>query len=197
MTQTDIDKGRLIVPGRRRAGEARRVRHRAHRPVDRARRRLTRRRPLRGSMRRTTMANDKRNDPFRAFNFSVEIDGIPSGALREVERPDRRGRRGRLPRRHGPAAATCASLSGLRKYSQHHAEARLHQGQHAVAVVQQHPQRPARPAQRHDRADERGARAGDALARRERLDQQDRRAQRSRPAATRWRWSRSNWSTKG
>lgn len=30
------------------------------------------------------MANDKRNDPFRAFNFSIEIDGIPSGAFSEV-----------------------------------------------------------------------------------------------------------------
>jgi phage tail-like protein len=30
------------------------------------------------------MANDKRNDPFRAYNFSVEIDGIPNGGFAEV-----------------------------------------------------------------------------------------------------------------
>ena len=26
------------------------------------------------------MATDERNDPFRGFNFRVEIDGVPSGA---------------------------------------------------------------------------------------------------------------------
>lgn len=30
------------------------------------------------------MATDKRNDPFRAFNFAVEIDGIARGAFSEV-----------------------------------------------------------------------------------------------------------------
>jgi phage tail-like protein len=30
------------------------------------------------------MTTDKRNDPFRGFNFSVEIDGIPRGAFSEV-----------------------------------------------------------------------------------------------------------------
>lgn len=30
------------------------------------------------------MATDKRNDPFRAYNFSIEIDGIPRGAFSEV-----------------------------------------------------------------------------------------------------------------
>jgi phage tail-like protein len=30
------------------------------------------------------MPTDKRNDPFRSFNFSIEIDGIPSGAFSEV-----------------------------------------------------------------------------------------------------------------
>jgi phage tail-like protein len=30
------------------------------------------------------MATDKRNDPFRAYNFAIEIDGVPSGAFSEV-----------------------------------------------------------------------------------------------------------------
>lgn len=30
------------------------------------------------------MATDKRNDPFRAYNFSIEIDGIPTGAFAEA-----------------------------------------------------------------------------------------------------------------
>ncbi len=30
------------------------------------------------------MATDKRNDPFRAYNFSIEIDGVASGAFSEV-----------------------------------------------------------------------------------------------------------------
>lgn len=30
------------------------------------------------------MATDKRNDPFRGFNFSVQIDGIARGAFSEV-----------------------------------------------------------------------------------------------------------------
>jgi phage tail-like protein len=30
------------------------------------------------------MATDKRNDPFRAYNFSVQIDGIARGAFSEV-----------------------------------------------------------------------------------------------------------------
>jgi phage tail-like protein len=30
------------------------------------------------------MATDKRNDPFRGFNFSVEIDNIPRAAFSEV-----------------------------------------------------------------------------------------------------------------
>jgi phage tail-like protein len=30
------------------------------------------------------MATDKRNDPYRACNFAIEIDGIPSGAFSEV-----------------------------------------------------------------------------------------------------------------
>jgi phage tail-like protein len=30
------------------------------------------------------MATDKRNDPYRAFNFSLEIDGIPRGAFSEA-----------------------------------------------------------------------------------------------------------------
>ena len=42
MTQTDIDSGRLICRGRRRPGETGGVRHRAHRPVDGACRRLMR-----------------------------------------------------------------------------------------------------------------------------------------------------------
>ncbi len=30
------------------------------------------------------MATDKRNDPFRVYNFAIEIDGVPSGAFAEV-----------------------------------------------------------------------------------------------------------------
>ncbi len=30
------------------------------------------------------MATDKRNDPFRAYNFSIEIDGIARGAFSEA-----------------------------------------------------------------------------------------------------------------
>jgi phage tail-like protein len=30
------------------------------------------------------MATDKRNDPYRAYNFSIEIDGIARGAFSEV-----------------------------------------------------------------------------------------------------------------
>jgi phage tail-like protein len=30
------------------------------------------------------MATDKRNDPFRAFNFSIEIDGVARGAFSEA-----------------------------------------------------------------------------------------------------------------
>src|SRR5437763_10928485 len=30
------------------------------------------------------MPNDKRNDPFRAYNFEIVIDGVASGAFSEV-----------------------------------------------------------------------------------------------------------------
>ena len=30
------------------------------------------------------MATDARNDPFRSYNFSIEIDGVPSGGFAEV-----------------------------------------------------------------------------------------------------------------
>src|SRR5262245_34994312 len=30
------------------------------------------------------MATDTRNDPFRGYNFSIEIDGVPTGGFAEV-----------------------------------------------------------------------------------------------------------------
>ena len=60
---------------RRRAGEAGRVRDRPHRPVDRPLRQLTHRRlPM----------TDARLDPFRTFNFRLEIDGTEVAAFSEV-----------------------------------------------------------------------------------------------------------------
>ena len=79
------------------------------------------------------MATGERNDPFRAFNFQLEIDGVPLGAFSEVQRADRRRRRGRLPRRHRPAAER-AQADRAAQVHQHHAQARLHAGQVAVAA---------------------------------------------------------------
>ena len=157
---------------RRRAGEAGRVRDRPHRPVDGARRRLNR------LDRRRSDYGDRENAAtrFASFNFQLEIDGMPLGAFSEVQRTDGGGRRGRLPRRHRRAAQRAQARRAAQVH-EHHAQARLHAGHLALGLVPEHRERRSRPAQRHDHADERRAPAGAALARRERLDQQDRRAE--------------------
>ena len=51
------------------------------------------------------MATGERKDPFRGFNFRVEIDGINVGSFSDVQRAVKRWRRGRVPqwRRHAAA----------------------------------------------------------------------------------------------
>ena len=128
MTQTDIDNGRLIVRGRRRAGEAGRVRDRPDRPVDRARRRLSARQL------RRRHGNRRADRSVPRVQLQLEIDGVPSGGFSEVERPDRRRRRRRLPRGHR-LQLNVRKLPRPAQVREHHAQARLHAGQVAVGVV--------------------------------------------------------------
>ena len=123
------------------------------------------------------MATGERRDPFRAFNFQLEIDNLAARRVQRVQRPDGRRRRGGLPRRHRPAAQR-AQAGRPAQVHQHHAQARLHAGRTSlwdwysnivngvadrrnVTIVLMNEERAA----------------GAALARRERLDQQDRRAE--------------------
>lgn len=62
------------------------------------------------------MATDKRIDPYRAFNFEVEIDGTPVGAFSEVSGLTAEG--DSVDYREGTDRAnTVRKLTGLRKYS--------------------------------------------------------------------------------
>ena len=45
------------------------------------------------------VATGDRNDPYSAFNFIVEIDGVAVGGFGEVQRPHDRDQRHRVPRR--------------------------------------------------------------------------------------------------
>jgi phage tail-like protein len=62
------------------------------------------------------MATDKRNDPYRAFNFSLEIDGIARGAFSEVSGLTAEG--DSVDYREGTDMQhNVRKLVGLRKYS--------------------------------------------------------------------------------
>jgi phage tail-like protein len=62
------------------------------------------------------MATDKRNDPFRGFNFRVEIDGIGAGAFNEVSGLTAEG--DAVDYREGTDAVNnVRKLVGLRKYA--------------------------------------------------------------------------------
>ena len=125
------------------------------------------------------MATAERRDPYRSFNFQLEIDGVPLGAFSEASGLTAEG--DAVDYREGTDMQQQRAQAGrAAQVHQHHAQARLHAGQVAVAVVRKHRQRPARSPQRHHRAAERGAPAGAALARGERLAQQDRRARAAR-----------------
>ena len=66
-----------------------------------------------------------RNDPFSAFNFLVEIDGVTVGRFLGVQRPVDRDRRHRVP--HGRRGHHRAQAARAEEVQQHHPEARLHQ----------------------------------------------------------------------
>jgi phage tail-like protein len=62
------------------------------------------------------MATDKRLDPFRTFNFEVEIDGTPVGSFSEVSGLTAEG--DAVEYREGTDMVnTARKLMGLRKYS--------------------------------------------------------------------------------
>ncbi len=62
------------------------------------------------------MASDKRNDPFRTFNFEVQIDGTPVGSFSEVGGLTAEG--DPVEYREGTDRDnTVRKLTGLRKYA--------------------------------------------------------------------------------
>ena len=87
------------------------------------------------------MATGERRDPFRAFNFQLEIDNIARGAFSECSGLTAEG--DAVDYREGTdLQPNVRKLVGLRKYYQHHAQARLHAGRYlAVGLVQKHSQR--------------------------------------------------------
>ena len=141
------------------------------------------------------MATAERRDPFRSFNFQLEIDGVPLGAFSEASGLTAEG--DAVDYREAP---TCSSnvrkLVGPAQVHEHHAEARLHAGQIAVGLVQKHRQRQSRPAQRHHHPDER--RREQVCAGTPRTPGSTRsKARALRQPATKSRWSRWSSSTKG
>ena len=85
-------------------------------------------------------ASPVRNDPFVSGNFLVEIEGIAATSFSEVSGLDTSIEV--VDYRSGDAKLyTEQKLPGLRKYSQHCLEARIHQGYFSVELVQRHRRR--------------------------------------------------------
>ena len=92
------------------------------------------------------MATDTRNDPYRGFNFRVEIDGLPVGGFSEVSGLTADG--DVVDYREGTDPPTTSQARGPAQVREHRAQARLHAERHAVALVPAHRATAARPAQR-------------------------------------------------
>ena len=150
MTQTDIDNGRLIcVVGVAPVKPAEFVIVRIGLWTAHADRLSAARSPDHGH-RRT-------HDPFRAFNFRVEIDGVPIGAFSEVSGLTADG--DAVDYREGTDTVNpCASCRACASTATSSLKRGYTQDDTLWQLVREHRQRRRRPAQRHHRADERGAR---------------------------------------
>ena len=103
-------------------------------------------------------ATADRHDPFAAFNFRVDIDGITvagfsecSGLTTETDI---------IEYREGNEDITVRKLPGQKKYANIVLKRGYTTAKRAVAVAQERPQRPDRPALRVDHPARRGAQAG-------------------------------------
>ena len=143
--------GQLVIEVDRRTDHAGGVRRVPDHPAARAAR-WWRRVTERGAC---TMANGDRVDPYRNFNFMVEIDGITQAGVRRVHRLRLEQRPDRVPGGHGPDDRPQAP--GHDEVQQHHAQVgadrlaralrlvpRHHQGQDRAQERQHRPRRPRR-----------------------------------------------------
>ena len=79
------------------------------------------------------MATADRSDPYRGFNFQLEIDGVPLGAFSEASGLTAEG--DAVDYREGTdVQPNVRKLHRPAQVHQHHAQARLHAGQVAVAA---------------------------------------------------------------
>ena len=93
------------------------------------------------------MATGERRDPFRAFNFQLEIDNIARGAFSECSGLTAEG--DAVDYREGTdLQPNVRKLVGLRKYTNITLKRGYTQDNVALGLVQKHPQRRRRPAQR-------------------------------------------------
>ena len=103
------------------------------------------------------MATATRIDPFRTFNFRIEIDGLTVGAFRECSGLTADGNS--VEYREGTdVARTVRKMPGLLSYGNIMMGRGYTPNRELWDLVHQHRQRPERPAKWDDRADERGAR---------------------------------------
>ena len=86
------------------------------------------------------MATGTRNDPYRGFNFRLEVDGLTIASFSEASGLVAEG--DPVDYREGADMVNSArKLAGPAQISEHRAEARLHPEQGALGLVPQHRQR--------------------------------------------------------
>ena len=99
------------------------------------------------------MATGERRDPFRAFNFQLEIDNIPRGAFSECSGLTAEG--DAVDYREGSdLQPNVRKLAGLRKYTNITLKRGYTQDTSLWDMVHKHPQRRCRSAQCNHHFDE-------------------------------------------